>query len=132
MEQQPSLPDEILQSIESAVKAADLAANSLPSDAPSGWRPVAYRHVLAAILRDRAVNNTEARITEEDAGYLRAMAVMAADTAVRPGTPEPDATFEVVLDGLLEDWIQNWLGDAEAEDDEDEGMAPGGEVPPPL
>ncbi|HEX4212811.1 MAG TPA: hypothetical protein VIA06_05725 [Candidatus Dormibacteraeota bacterium] len=133
MEQQPTLPEDVQQFIESAIRAADWAANQLPGAAPESWRPIAYRRVLEAILRDRAVNNSEGEITEEDAGYLREMAAAAAQAAANPGTRDPEVTFEVVLQGLLEDWIRNWFGAGDSDDEEDEVPVPDGEeATPPV
>ena len=120
MEQQPTLPEDVQQFIESAIRAADWAANQLPEQTPESWRPIAYRRVLEAILRDRAVNNSEGEITEEDAGYLREMAAAAATAATNPGTRDPEVTFEVILQGLLEDWIRNWFGAGDADDEDDD------------
>jgi hypothetical protein len=133
MEQQPTLPEDVQQFIESAIRAADWSANQLPEQAPEGWRSIAYRRVLEAILRDRAVNNSEGEITEEDAAYLREMSAIAARAASNPGTRDPEVTFEVVLQGLLEDWIRNWFG-AGGDDDDDEDLIPTeeGEAEPPV
>lgn len=126
MEQQTTLPEDVQQFIESAIRAADWAANQLPGQAPESWRAIAYRRVLEAILRDRAVNNSEGEITEEDAGYLREMAASAATAAAAPGTRDPEVTFEVVLQGLLEDWIRNWFGAGDEDGEEDE-LEPAGD-----
>ena len=92
--------------------------DALPPGSPMAWRTPTYRSVLTAAIRDRIENETgdlEDGDIESLSDFVRA-AALAAQAAP---AEHRDAAFEVVLDGLLQDWVENW-NESEEEDDEDD------------
>jgi hypothetical protein len=85
-------------------------ADSLPTSAPSAWRANAYRIILAGVLRDHA-DNGAALLADQDLHDLRDLMRLAVDTAEAVEAGLRDQTFELVLDGLVDDWVQNWNAD---------------------
>jgi hypothetical protein len=88
-------------------------AVSLPADAPSAWQSVAYRVILTGVLRDHA-DNGAALLDDQDFHDLRDLMRLAADSAEAVDGSLRDQTFEVVLAGLIDDWVQNWNTDGTA------------------
>jgi hypothetical protein len=89
------------------VALADEVTNAIPVGAPMSWRRVTYRAVLSAVLRD-AVENETTGLDPEDADNLSRFVNDAAAAASAAGLEHRDDAFEVVLNALLEDWVENW------------------------
>lgn len=118
--QTDGIPNEVRAFLAHSAETAARLSRLLPATAPPAWQSIAYRHVLAAILRDWSENGT-AELEEEDIQNLTSFVQLAASTATQPGLPDQDTTFEVILTALLNDWVDNWFEDLEVEDgDEDE------------
>jgi hypothetical protein len=119
--QTDGIPDDMKALVRSSVSVAERVARTV-GGTHATWTPVAYRLVLAAILRDWSDNGTS-QLVDEDVTNLEALVAEAANAAEEGGSIDRDATFEIVLQGLLVDWVENWSDDAAAaaEDDDDEG-----------
>lgn len=115
--QTDGIPDDMKALVQSSVSVAERVARSLGAIRPT-WTPIAYRLVLTAILRDWSDNGT-AHLVDEDITNLEALVDVAATTAEQAGSIDKDATFEIVLQGLLVDWVENW-SDGAIDDDEEE------------
>lgn len=101
------------------VAAAERVANALPSDAPPAWRHTTYRSVLTAVLRD-AVENETSSLEAEDTANLSRFVEDAARAARGSAADLRDDTFEIVLGALLEDWVDNWDGPGDGDEDDDD------------
>lgn len=97
--------------------AQEVAAEALPLDAPADWHPVAHQELIVAILRDWSKNETE-ELVDEDINNLSQFTRIAASSGVAAPPELRDATFTAVLRALLEDWVANWSGGGD--DDEDD------------
>ena len=116
------IPDETRALLAGSVAIANRVSQSLPATSSDAWRQITYRLVLTAILRDWSENDTT-ELEEEDVTNLSAFAELASSTARQAGMADHDATFEVVLKALLDDWVENWgesLGDEDDDDEDDE------------
>ena len=98
--------------------AQEVALAALPIDAPQSWKPTAHQELIIAILRDWSKNGTE-ELVEEDVTNLSAFTRIAAGAGTSATGELRDATFVAVLRALLEDWVANWSGGDE-DDEEDE------------
>jgi hypothetical protein len=98
------------------VTLADEVTNSLPADSPMSWRRLAYRAVLTAVLRDAVENDTNG-LDPDDADNLTRFIRDAAAAASGATLEHRDDAFEIVLNALLEDWVDNWDGDDEEDED---------------
>ena len=119
MQQMDDIPSDIKSFLSASVAAAARVAQSLPATGPQAWRATTYRLVLGAILRDWSENGT-AELVDEDVQNLTSFVELASATASQPDLPDQDVTFEVILNGLLDDWVENWFGSAEEDEHEDE------------
>lgn len=97
--------------------AQEVAQAALPLDAPSEWNPVAHQELIIAILRDWSKNGTE-ELVEEDVTNLSGFTRIAAGAGMSAPGELRDSTFVAVLRALLEDWVANWSGGDEDEEDE--------------
>jgi hypothetical protein len=98
-----------------ALTTADEVVKTLPDSSPPGWRDIAYKEMIGAVLRDWTANGTK-ELVEEDTSNLTGFLRVAVSAAGR-ATPElTDAAFQGVLRGLLDDWVANWGGDGEPEE----------------
>jgi hypothetical protein len=97
------VPDYVTATVESVRKVA----RSLPASAPTSWQDVAYRTILAGVLRDHA-DNGATLLEDQDFHDLRDLMLLAADTAQSTDSGLRDQTFELVLTGLVDDWVKNW------------------------
>jgi hypothetical protein len=112
---QPS--DEGSSNLSTLVEVAGRAVESLPAGSPVAWRRITYRTVLAAILRDAVENGTDG-LEKEDEVNLRRFVQDAATTAEPAAAEHRDDAYELVLQALLADWVDNW--DSANSDDDDE------------
>ncbi len=101
------------------VALADQVTSNLPAGSPMAWRRLTYRAVLSAVLRD-AVENDTAGLEADDAENLSRFVRDAATAASRASVEHRDDTFEIVLNALLEDWVDNWDPGDEEDDEDDE------------
>ena len=114
------IPNEVRAFLAHSAETAARLSRLLPATAPPSWQNIAYRHILAAILRDWSENGTT-DLEEEDIHNLTTFVDLAASTATQPGLPDQETTFDVILKALLNDWVDNWFEDMAAEEgDEDE------------
>jgi hypothetical protein len=93
--------------------------DALPPGSPMAWRAPTYRSVLTAAIRDRIENETgdlEDGDIESLSDFVRAAAVAAQAAPME----HRDDAYEIVLDGLLQDWVENWNEPEEDDDDEDD------------
>ena len=97
------------------VALAGRVVDALPAGSPGRWRGPTYRAVLAAIIRDRVENGT-GELEDGDVSSLEEFVRAAAAAASAAPQEHRDDAYEVVLQGLLEDWVDNWN---EPEDDDD-------------
>ena len=79
----------------------------LPGQAPSEWSRVAYRTVLAGVLRDWVENGTEG-LTDQDERDLGDLARLAAGVALDADYSRRDDAFAVLIGALVDDWVRNW------------------------
>jgi hypothetical protein len=101
------------------VALADEVTNSLPPGTPMGWRRLAYRAVLRAVLRDAVENDTNG-LEPDDTANLTRFVRDAAAAASLASLEHRDDAFELVLSALLEDWVDNWASGGEEDDDDEE------------
>jgi hypothetical protein len=102
---------------QAAQVAQDVARAALPVEAPPSWNATAHQELIIAILRDWSKNGTE-ELVEEDVTNLSAFTRIAAGAGTSAPLELREATFVAVLRALLEDWVANWSGGDD--DDEDE------------
>lgn len=88
--------------------------DSLPAGSPMAWRRLTYRAILSAVLHDAVENDTDG-LDPQDAANLSRFVREAAAAASTAAPEHRDDAFELVLQALLEDWVDNWNID----DDED-------------
>jgi len=107
------VPADVFGYVAATVDGVRKIAVSLPASAPSAWQSIAYRVILAGVLRDHA-DNGAALLEDQDFHDLRDLMRLAADSADAVDGGLRDQTFEVVLAGLVADWVQNWNTDGTA------------------
>ena len=90
-------------------------ADAVPAGSPDSWRRLTFRAVLAAIVRDRVDNHT-GDLEEGDVSSLDEFVEGAASAAIKAPEAYRDDAYEVLLNALLEDWVDNW----ESTDDDDD------------
>jgi hypothetical protein len=100
----------------SAVALAGRIVDALPAGSPTAWRGATYRSVLTAVIRDRIENET-GELEDGDVASLSDFVRAAAEAAAAAPLEHRDDAYEIVLDGLLQDWVENWN---ESDDDDDE------------
>jgi hypothetical protein len=91
--------------------AAEVTA-ALPAGSPTAWRRLAYRVILSAVLHDAVENETDG-LDAQDVANLSRFIREAAAAASRAALEYRDDAFELVLQALLEDWVDNWNVDDE-------------------
>ncbi|MFZ0218148.1 MAG: hypothetical protein WAM30_19610 [Candidatus Dormiibacterota bacterium] len=96
--------------------AQDVLSAALPADPPAGWRALGHSELVGAILRDWSKNSTT-ELVDEDTTNLTGFARIAAEAGLRAPDGLGDATFTAVLRGLLDDWVANWSGGDEEEEE---------------
>jgi hypothetical protein len=101
------VPAEVPAYLTATIEGVRKVAVSLPASAPSGWQSVAYRLILSGVLRDHA-DNGAALLEDQDFHDLRDLMRLAFDSAEAVDASLRDQTFELVLTGLVDDWVQNW------------------------
>jgi hypothetical protein len=101
------------------VELAGRVVDTLPAGSPTSWRSVTYRAVLTAMVRDRVENET-GDLEDGDAGSLTEFVEAAAAAASKAPAEHRDDAYEIVLQGLLEDWVDNWNEPEEDDDDDDD------------
>jgi hypothetical protein len=111
-------PDEITD-YAPLVALAGRIVDALPADAPAAWRGPTYRAVLTAVIRDRIENET-GDLEDGDISSLSEFVRAAATAAAAAPAEHRDDAFEIVLDGLLQDWIENWNEPDDGDDEDDE------------
>jgi len=89
------------------VALAGRVADAVPPGSPTAWRGPAYRAVLNAVIRDRIENDT-GDLEDGDVASLTDFVRAAAASAAAAPMEHRDDAFEIVLDGLLQDWVDNW------------------------
>jgi hypothetical protein len=95
--------------------------DALPLGSPPSWRGITYRAVLGAVVRDRVENGTD-DLEEGDVTSLSDFVRSAAAAASNAPAEHRDDAFDIVLQGMLADWVDNWnVSDDEGEDDDDKG-----------
>jgi hypothetical protein len=112
------------------VALAGRIVDTLPADAPPAWRGPTYRAVLTAVIRDRIENET-GDLEDGDVSSLSEFVQAAATAATAAPEEHRDDAYEIVLDGLLQDWIENWNepeGDDDDEEDHDDNDSRGDEA----
>ncbi len=117
----PQPPDESAGSDEpmdlsSLVEVAGRVAETLPAGSPMTWRRLTYRAVLSAIARDRVENST-GDLEDGDEASLADLVRAAAQAAGRAPLEHRDDAYELVLQALLEDWVENWEGSGADDND---------------
>ena len=95
------------------VAAVTRIAGTVPGLAPSEWGRVAYRVVLAGVLRDWVENGTDG-LTEQDERDLTDLVRLSATIALDADYSRRDDTFTTVVAAMIDDWVRNW----NTEDDE--------------
>lgn len=95
---------------------AGRVVEALPPGSPMAWRAPTYRAVLAAVIHDRVENDT-GDLEDGDVASLEDFVRAAAAAAEAAPLEHRDDAYEVVLEGLLMDWVENWN---ESDDDEDD------------
>jgi hypothetical protein len=89
---------------------------ALPAGSPPDWSRVTYRAVLSAMVRDHVENGT-GNLQEGDVSSLSEFVREAAAAAQSAPLANRDDAYEVLLQALLEDWVDNW--DSSEDDDDD-------------
>ncbi|MDR0360002.1 MAG: hypothetical protein LBJ87_11160 [bacterium] len=98
-----------------ALTTADEVIGTLPAGSPPAWRDIAYKEMIGAVLRDWTANGTK-ELVDEDTSNLTGFLRVAVSAAGRAKPELTDAAFQVVLRGLLDDWVANWGGDGESDE----------------
>ncbi|HEU5327109.1 MAG: hypothetical protein ACTHMJ_11870 [Thermomicrobiales bacterium] len=104
------VPPETPPYLRHTVAAVARIVGALPGLAPSEWNRVAYRLVLAGVLRDWVENGTDA-LVEQDERDLADLLRVAATVALDADYNRRDDTFAVVAAAMVDDWVQNWNTD---------------------
>jgi hypothetical protein len=79
--------------------------------------------VLAAVITDRVENDT-GDLEDGDETSLADFVRAAAETASTAEPEHRDDAYEIVLQGLLQDWVDNWNeSDPDLDDEEDDDDA---------
>ena len=82
--------------------------SALPSNAGQAARDVVLEQVIGIVLRDWRENENTTGLTDEDVAdmqnFVRAAAAIAGPDLSGAGKP----VFEAVLNGFLQDWLNNW------------------------
>ena len=100
------------------VALAGRIVDALPPGSPMAWRGTTYRAVLTAVIRDRIENET-GDLEDGDVASLSDFVRAAAAAAAAAPLEHRDDAYEIVLDGLLQDWVENWNEpDGDVEDDQ--------------
>ncbi|HYW24749.1 MAG TPA: hypothetical protein VE953_11345 [Terriglobales bacterium] len=99
------------------VALAARIVDALPPGSPTAWRGPTYRAVLTAVIRDRIENET-GDLEDGDAASLSDFVRAAAAAAAAAPAEHRDDAYEIVLDGLLQDWVENWNEPVDEDDDE--------------
>jgi glucuronate isomerase len=88
-------------------------AGTVPGLAPSEWGKIAYRVVLAGVLRDWVENGTDG-LEEQDERDLTDLVRLSATIALDADYSRRDETFATVVAAMIDDWVRNWnTGDDE-------------------
>ncbi|HEY4026195.1 MAG TPA: hypothetical protein VGO86_07165 [Candidatus Dormibacteraeota bacterium] len=111
------------------VEVAGRIVDSVPAGSPLTWRKLTYRAVLAAVLRDAVENGTDG-LEPDDETNLRRFVQDAAAAAGRATTEHSDDAYELVLQALLADWVDNWDSSSSDEDDDEDDDDVEDERPP--
>jgi hypothetical protein len=101
------------------VEVAGRITDALPAGSTMSWRKITYRGVLAAILRDAVENGTEG-LEPDDEANLRRFVRDAASAAEGAPAEHQDDAYELVLQALLIDWVDNWDSSPSDDDEEDD------------
>jgi hypothetical protein len=104
--------------LSSHVRIAGRVADALPPGSPATWRRLTYRTVLSAVVRDRVENDT-GDLEDGDETSLTDFVRAAAEAASVAEQEHRDDAYEIVLQGLLQDWVDNW-NESDLEEEEDE------------
>jgi len=100
------------------VGLAGRIVDALPPGSPMAWRGPTYRALLTAVIRDRIENQT-GDLEDGDAASLSDFVRAAAEAALAAPTEHRDDAYEIVLNGLLQDWVENWNESDDEDEDED-------------
>jgi hypothetical protein len=99
------------------VGLAGQVVSAMPVGSPPDWRKVTYRTVLSAIVRDHVENGT-GNLQDGDVSSLSEFVREASAAAHAAPLEHRDDAYEVLLQALLEDWVDNWEGSDDDDDDE--------------
>ncbi|HXM57247.1 MAG TPA: hypothetical protein VOB72_17740 [Candidatus Dormibacteraeota bacterium] len=99
------------------VNLASRVADAVPSGSPDGWRRVTFRAVLSAVIRDRVENET-GNLEDGDVESLSEFVAAAVGGAATAPEAYRDDAYEILLQALLEDWVDNWEGTDDDDDDD--------------
>lgn len=100
------------------VSIAARVADAVPAGSPPAWRRLTFRTVLAAIARDR-VDNSTGDLEDGDVSSLSEFVAGAAAAAERAPLEFRDDAYDILLQALLEDWVDNWEPTDEEDEDDD-------------
>jgi hypothetical protein len=112
-----NVPEEDVEAVTHAVRAASRIADGLPPTASAGWRDIAHELALDGILRDW-VNNGTNELGPEDEEDLTSLLRLAADLALQEEENRRDRVFRIVGKNVVQDWVDNWNSDEEEDEDE--------------
>lgn len=111
-----NVPEEDVHAVQSSVRMALKVAAQVFPVAPPEWKPIAYELILDGILSDWVANGTN-ELDENDEADLSNLLRLSVDTAMVQEGALREVTFRTVLRNAMKDWVENWNGD---EDDDEE------------
>ena len=117
---QPPQPSGRLESGDLApyVALTTRVTDTLPAGAPAVRRRATYRLVLSAVVHDRVENGT-GELEDGDEASLVEFVNEATELAIAAPDDLRDDAYEIVLEALLKDWVDNWNESDFDEDDDD-------------
>ena len=101
------------------VGVAARVADAVPAGSPQSWRRLTFRVVLSATVRDR-VDNRTGDLEDGDVSSLSEFVEAAAAVAAQAPSEHRDDAYEILLQAMLVDWVDNWEPAEEEEDDDDD------------
>jgi hypothetical protein len=107
-----NVPDDDVDAVSHAVRAATRVADGLPPTVPSAWKSKAFELTLEGILQDW-VNNGTTELDSDDEEDLTNLLRLAADLAAQQPADRQEAVFRIIGKSVMRDWVDNWNSDEE-------------------
>ena len=112
-----NVPEDDIAALHTAAKMAGTVADGLPASLSTVWRDIAYETVLDGILRDWVQNGTNV-LDHEDEADLHNLVSLTIDVALQQPEQRQDAAFRLLIRNAVSDWVDNWNGDDEVDEED--------------